>query len=68
MNELVAVSTSVAAIAREAALLGISVLQLTETFSISLPTNSATLARASTIAFEEPFAVFVLISECAISD
>lgn len=65
-GEVLAVSTSVASIAREVTRLGISELHLTENFSITLPSNYATLARASAIDFDEPLAVFILISECAV--
>ncbi|MES2164261.1 MAG: hypothetical protein V4476_24160 [Pseudomonadota bacterium] len=64
-GKVLAVSTSVEAIAHEVAMLGIVELHLTETFSVSLPTNYATLAQASAIDFEEPLAVFILISACA---
>jgi hypothetical protein len=64
-GKVLAVSTSVAAIAHEVAVLGISELQLTANFTMSLPTNYATLAKASAIDFDEPLAVFILISECA---
>lgn len=64
-GNVLAESTSVAAIAHEAAVLGISELHLTANFTMSLPTNHATLVKASTIDFEEPLAVFILISECA---
>ena len=64
-GEVLAVSTSVVAIARELSILGISRLHLTENFSIALPTNHAALVRASAIDFDEPLAVFILISECA---
>lgn len=65
-GEVLAESTSIAAIAREVVMLGISELRLTETFSITIPTNSGTLARASAVSFDEPLAVFILISECAV--
>jgi hypothetical protein len=64
-GNVLAVSTSVTAIAHEVAVLGISELHLSATFSISLPTNYVTLAKASAIDFDEPLAVFILISECA---
>jgi len=40
-------------------------LSLTDTFAISIPTDSDTLAEAASQRLDEPLAVFILISECA---
>jgi len=40
-------------------------LSLTETYAISIPTDSDTLADAGSQRLDEPLAVFILISDCA---
>ena len=60
----VAESTSTSFIAREIAARGITTLSLTDTYAISIPACSDTLAEAAKRRLGEPLAAFILISEC----
>lgn len=62
---IVAESTRVSLVAREIAARRITHLQLTDTYSISIPTNSDSMAEAAEQLLAEPLATFILISECA---
>jgi len=62
---IVAESANVSFIAREIAARDVTVLSLTSTYSINIPTNSDTLAEAAKQLLDEPMAAFILISKCA---
>lgn len=51
--------------AQEVAARGLTELQLSDTYSIKMPTNCDTLAEAALQRLDEPLAVFILISECS---
>ena len=64
-DALVFEGSDVALMVREVAARGVTELHLSDTYSMLLPTNSATLAEAAKQPLNEPLAAFILISEFA---